>query len=860
MNLLLTVLIVAAAGTAPTEQRYPDARAVYECAFEQASDQDFDGWPDGWQRKRDPHFPHYLPIRVVAGEAYEGKSSLRMALDGGAATIFSPAQPIRSDANFVLEVAIKTEGLKVDSAFASLTFLDAQGQILDSAQSTSVGGSTPWKIVRLGPVGSASKSATHVVIGLHLQPAELTDSQADLTGTAWFDGLWLGQTPRISLGVLNARPLHKVGEPVAIAAHLTACPSRPKVAIEVRDSSDQRVAELEKLLPADNPKDQGQDESWAKQWEMRFPAPGLYRIRLVWTGEGGFEHMLESPVTVIETWPRTTGGEFGLALPELLEPATQAQYLRLLEDGGVHWVKFPPWILPGDTQDLERRVALVEELRRRDIRIVGLLADPPAAVRKQMGLRAPVSAAELYGREPSSWMPAIEPLLTRFGLQIRTWQLGSATDPSLSVDKEGPTKVARVDREFSRFISGFELALPSGCDLPRMTTRKLPWQILSVSGTKPGGDDALDSLNDRKPGEPQRWVALRPLDPKKHNRDERGADLIRQMLEAKLRGANGVEVADPVGDRSALLQDDGTPGELYLPWRTASCALSGTKYAGSITFPQGASNHVFIQKSEAVVVAWSRRSRREVMYLGPEARQLDQWGRSRRLGEGGGPQTLDLGPEPVFIVGASPELMRFRLGLSLAQTRFESIFGVTHQNKVIMTNTFARPVSGSLRVIPPDGWRARPERIELQLAAGQRSELPVELVVPLSGTTGPQMIRFDFELTGDGRREFSAFQPIELGQSAVRIEINSELNGKGQLEVHQRLINETDRPVSFNSNLYAPGLVRIRRATINLGRGDDTKVYYLPDGARLLGQTLWVRAEEIGGSRVLSYRFVAGRP
>jgi hypothetical protein len=42
---------------------------------------------------------------------------------------------------------------------------------------------------------------------------------------------------------------------------------------------------------------------------------------------------------------------------------------------------------------------------------------------------------------------------------------------------------------------------------------------------------------------------------------------------------------------------------------------------------------------------------------------------------------------------------------------------------------------------------------------------------------------------------------------------------------------------------------------LNLSRGTNLKVYTLPDGEELIGKTLWVRAEEMAGDRVLNYRF-----
>jgi hypothetical protein len=37
--------------------------------FSRAEDTDYDGWPEGWQRKRDRDHPPYLPMKLVANDA-----------------------------------------------------------------------------------------------------------------------------------------------------------------------------------------------------------------------------------------------------------------------------------------------------------------------------------------------------------------------------------------------------------------------------------------------------------------------------------------------------------------------------------------------------------------------------------------------------------------------------------------------------------------------------------------------------------------------------------------------------------------------------------------------------------------------
>ena len=44
---------------------------------------------------------------------------------------------------------------------------------------------------------------------------------------------------------------------------------------------------------------------------------------------------------------------------------------------------------------------------------------------------------------------------------------------------------------------------------------------------------------------------------------------------------------------------------------------------------------------------------------------------------------------------------------------------------------------------------------------------------------------------------------------------------------------------------------------LELGRGEDVQSFRLPAGRELLGQMLWIRAEEVGGQRALSHRFRA---
>ena len=70
------------------------------------------------------------------------------------------------------------------------------------------------------------------------------------------------------------------------------------------------------------------------------------------------------------------------------------------------------------------------------------------------------------------------------------------------------------------------------------------------------------------------------------------------------------------------------------------------------------------------------------------------------------------------------------------------------------------------------------------------------------------------------------------------------------------MVNHSPTLVDFKCLLYAPGRRRQRMQVFRLGGSPDVKIYRYPDGAQLLGAELWLRAEEVNGSRVLNHRFV----
>lgn len=93
-----------------------------------------------------------------------------------------------------------------------------------------------------------------------------------------------------------------------------------------------------------------------------------------------------------------------------------------------------------------------------------------------------------------------------------------------------------------------------------------------------------------------------------------------------------------------------------------------------------------------------------------------------------------------------------------------------------------------------------------------------------------------------------------MGLGDVDLAATARINDRGELEVRQTVVNRGKTPVSFRCGLYAPDRCRQSSLVVGLVHGPDVQVYRLPNGRELLGKTLWVRAEEVDGPRVLNCR------
>ena len=843
------------------KQPNADAIEVFRSSFEDESDVDFDGWPDGWTRKRGPDYPWYLDIGINAEPAIDGRQALRIRLNGGAGAVFSPPIRVRSQFSYVFQGCLRTEGLQADRAYYSVTFYDAEENEVAAFHSERIGATTEWQKLNLGPMAPQSPKVHHAVIGLHLVPG----ATADLTGSASFDHVWLGRLPSMILSTNRQYNVYTDSRDLEVACKVSGIFERdPRVQFQVLDIEGREVLSHSVPLLGDVSNQEASAESKeggfqdGTSWKPVIRDPGFYRLRCRLRCREGMILEREQTLVIIEANENPPRGEFGWTLANGDRPLSLSALEKLLPHVGINWVKLPMWVSDAESRRLDQLVAFAERMSARGIETVGLLSEPPEQARSQFGDTTTLLAADMFSLEPELWYPLLEPVMARLSLQVRWWQLGMDNDVSFVGYPNLVGTIARIKKELQRF--GQEVNLGFGWRVfdEQLPNKSPPWQFLSLTGTPQMTEAELKNYLAALDGKrAARWVCLEPLSSQHYSMETRAGDLIHRMLAAKMARAEAVFITDPFSPTNGLMNSDGTPGELLLPWRTTSLVLAGSEYLGSIQLPKGSQNHIFSRDGEVMMVVWNDHPTTEKIYLGDDVRTTDVWGRTSTPKREENDSVIEVGPLPSFVMGMNPAVLRSNMSVGFHESAFPSVFGVTHDNALIVKNFFGQGVSAKARLNFPESWRVVPRVLDFKMATGEESVQPFGVALPYDAGSGREPVRIDFEVNADQLYKFSVFRHIDVGKGDVVLDVATHLNDRGELEIEQFVTNKTEESVSFKCFLFVPDRRRLMTQVIELTQDRDRKLYRLPKGLELVGKTLWLRAEEIGGNRTLNKRFVA---
>jgi len=857
----------AAAGFSLDLRPMPGTRPVYSLDFTESTDVNYDNWPDHWTRRVGSGFPAYLQMEIVTVPSPHSPRSLQAEIDGGGVAAFSPPIPVSTLFSHVLEVWVRAAGIEHDRVFTTLSFFDSRNNILHVERSVEIVPGPDWRLLRLGPLDLDLPQAESAVVGLHVEPR----AKADLKARVWFGKIYLGRLPRLSVRLNRPHGLYGQGEAVRaeyVAAGIRA--ETPPLELEILDAEGrplERVLAPMAIQPAFGPDDIPREESLRENpphsgqrtWEVPPPEPGYYVLRATLSTPEGARRRVEVPVAVLAPVPQIASAPFGWSLPRGAQPFDLRDLLEVIRLSGVKWVKFPVWTDDTATPEaLEELGFFLERLRGQGVQTVGLLCEPPAGLQGHWTGRT--TAAEFFAADTALWQPSLELTLARFGLLVGRWQLGRDDDLSFTAVSRPEEIVRRVSAEVSKVLYNGQVGTVWDWLEPPPSHRGSPWRSLQFTTEPPMTAEEVKRYLASYAGAENGaalWVDLRPLNRGEYPLPVRVTDLVLRMAAVKAGGAEAGFHPDPFHPECGLFRPDGFPAELLIPWRTALHGLRDRTPRGSVRLPGDSQNLLFGDGETGMMIVWNPQPGEEVLYLGEAVTTTDVWGRTAPLPTLGEKQRLSVGPLPQFVEGVHLPIAFWRQACQLGVTRVPSVYGKPLPNQLRFRNTFSQAVAGTVRLPGGRGRRLEPDNAAFKLLPNEEIAIPFMLTLPLDAEAGTQPFVVHFSLQADRRYEFDVFHTLEVGLGDVYVDLRTRLNAAGELEVRQTLVNETDTPLSFRCELFAPDRRRQRVQLDVPALGRAIHVYTLPDGRELLGRTLWLRAEEVGQSRVLNYRTTA---
>ncbi|MGL4511768.1 MAG: hypothetical protein ACRCT8_01645 [Lacipirellulaceae bacterium] len=877
---------------------------VWACRFGDDWDVNYDNRPDRWTKVEDDVRPHYVNVAIEDSDEPESGRCLVVRPNGASARLSSPPIYVVPKFSYTLDLRVKTEGIEVGKARLTMEFQDGRGRPRQVEQTSTIDTGGKWIALSMKNHQPRDPSIERMVLHVDFDRGP----RSDLAAAVSVADLRLFRLPSVRIRTGSAYNVYSDPRDVRVTCELSGILERnPEVRFQLLDATNKSIGESgvqnlegrvisESKSSASEVLDGLANSDTGYEGEIEWKPPirdhGFYRIRVhMRSGETG-KLLSEQAVTIAvvpEGLAKGERGEFGWTLPDSDKPLSFATLQDLLPLAGVSLVKLPVWYRPEDEKRGDDIVRFAEQLAARDIEAVGVLQDPTELEENPLVTRGTAPIEGLISAGEEHWQPMIEHIITKLSLRIHYWQLGRDYDTSFVGYANLVERMQQVRNAMFRFGQDVRLGIGWRWDHAVEWDERPSWDFEQMSAKRGLTAAQLDKHLTQSPApSSERWVFVEPPDnpdgasdgalDELERHQSRVRDFVEQIVVAKVHGVNAIfvadpfsGVADPTAGRCGVMNVDGSPGELLLPWRTCARLLGGARYLGQMTLPGGSKNWLFKRADgQVVMVLWNDDPRVERLYLGDHVRVVNVWGKTAEPRDANGLQSIDVGRMPQFVVGLHDAITAWRMTVAFEESTVPSVFGVAHANKVQFTNTFGQGVSGTAQVFIPnrfaelsdavtgadsDEWRLEPRTFRWKLRPGEAHGAAFEATLN-NASFGDQPVRVDFVVGADREYRFSVWRTLSVGQGDLDLRVEAELDEEGRLLVHQRLRALSGPPADFRCQLYAVGNHRKRAQVFQLGADIDKQTYVYQDGSAMIGTELKLKIEELEGRRVLIHRFV----
>ncbi|MDR1959746.1 MAG: hypothetical protein LBQ54_12010 [Planctomycetaceae bacterium] len=871
--------------TTDTMARMSPTGAIFRTIFGPEHDLNKNDQPDGWRRYQGAGYPQYLEMGIVHQRSLMGNQFYRIRIQRGSAAVFSPQLAVCRNMTYSAGVSVFANDLTHDKTFISLSLLDETGMILQTVFSEPVGNTNGWYQLVTPPLIASHSDSRGVVLGLHVTPF---DDEQDVRGTVAFSQVQISEQPTVQFQPPG--PWNTLDPSVSVVIDGTVSmvsPSGDPATISLFNPfGEELVSEKQTLIPQKKEvphslspqktgvprEDAPEAVHFAFHWEIPFqPSAGYYRLRVSVpatvpaSGKISTDAFGETSFVILGPLPSDPAGMFGLSFPGKWSLAELKTLKPMIEKSGARQIKIPVW-LPKDSKqtDIAEIIDFCTWLADRRIRPIGVLSHPPQEITTMV--KQNDGAAGIFSLPFSVWYPSLERNLLNLGMIITDWQLGE--DHDRSIQKSGI---------FDRFIGDFQQQLDqSGLDV----TLGVPWDWMhplpnELSQKQTGNRKNFVSLTNDFPltwedleyyldvvpiSDFRCFPDMTPLPSDRYPLTERVTDLVLRMGTVRKQGAEAAFFSMPINNQSGLYQEDQTPTELFLPWRTTATLIGGKIPVPSIGMPKGSRNFCFSDPKGLgdVYMIWNNAPVQEMMNFGSRAKLMDVWGKEIPAPFTEFHQTVNAGQIPVFVTDAEPKITKIRQNTRLQNGILPEKYSVKHPDKITITNPFPVTVFGKIGIQPPEGILVEPEDFHFSILPGETHEENISLMLTPSAMSGSGMLEMNVFLEDWEEQHFSVYQEIQVGTNEITIEAVSRLNRRGQLEIYQTFTNNSADEVSFSCSMYAPDRPIQRIIISKQGTGHRENTYFIENGRELTGKPIRIVAREIRGERTLKCQIKGG--
>lgn len=855
-------------------------------------------WSLAWKLKQYPwkitpettprEFDRWLELTLI-------NPYLEIQMDGGAAEVLSPMVSIERESVYGVRGQVFSDCPSNDfDAFLTIRFFNEDKKLAFESSSRSITGRTPWQSLASHTQYEYRDDLKWVQIALKVQPR----SSKSFRGTFGFDAIELLRSPRLSLSVGRPTRIYREGEEVQVECKASGMNTIQtsldlqltdhegkvidKVTMPVIPEDSLRNANGATQIPAGKfvvingengkqSKPSATKEFWkgSCRWVLPSLKPGYYEVRAQQerTVKNRF-HLVQHFVVTPRKSKSIVNPQVGWSLPEdqYANRIGTSELLNVLQEANVGRLKLPVW---HDTLDVDTSNFLatrIDRIQSAGIACVGVIATPPPSILANF-TRARQNDTGSALEDVAMTQTFLEPVLQQMCVRLVSFQLGWDDEADFVFNPRFQTSLDSIRRMLKRY--GQEVQLIA-CHNPLLNVSEDiqvdRWQWTTSLSF---GADELKTLLKRAAKDQTRrpvpWFHITPLPASQYSLKARVQDLLQQILvltDPVNPGARIGWVFDPANQETLLIEPDGGPQEMFLPFRNLSGALAGNHYLGQLRSKDVCQNAILEANEEGKMILWSPSPRRLKRYFGQKIVVRDVWGRQVLVDEWStdlGPiQSFEVGDWPVIVEGVDLHAIRWQMGMELLTKQVDLMVGKQEVIEVRIDNPFDFAVAGQATVV----CSALAEKhipVKFHVGPNVKEKVAIPVLMNPNADTGQTPIQVIVQLDGPENEVFLPLSDmIQVGNNDIEFEVRYSINDNNELIVEVETINRTGKPASFDCFVRIPGRTR-EFSQLSKVQDRAMQSFVIADADKLIGETIWVQSQQFGEKRVLNKRMTISR-